>query len=78
MNERIYRAELVDETIELTSVNGPPASIPLALALAAPEMAEALNDLLSVRGRCDECEGAMEFRCTSCRACAALKKAGVL
>jgi hypothetical protein len=48
------------------------------LIAAAPEMAEALRDLLFVCGRCDECVGAMEFRCSACRAHSALKKAGVL
>jgi hypothetical protein len=74
----IYRVEVVDDAIEVTPTDGPPVSIPLALALAAPETAEALRDLLFVCGRCDECVGALEFRCSACRACAALKKARVL
>jgi hypothetical protein len=85
----IYRVEVVDDAIEFTPMDGPPASVPLALALAAPDMAEALDLLLFAYPythgpHCASRPGSAAYdpeKCDGCapsKARAALKKAGVL
>lgn len=38
---RIFRAEVVDDLLELTAVDVPVTTIPLAVAMAGPELLEA-------------------------------------